>query len=113
VAYDQSAPASAGAAARGGGSGAPYRATYAELDAQSDAFARGLRQLGLVKGDRLGVWLPNVPAYTVAQIAAAKLGVVLVTVNPGYRAPELAYALKYVQPARGHRTHQRHREHLL
>ena len=71
-----------------------YRATYNDLDVLSTQFARGLRQLGLEKGDRLGVWLPNTYEYTVAQIAAAKLGVILVTVNPGYRASEVEYALQ-------------------
>ena len=73
-----------------------FRATYSDLDVLSTQFARGLRQLGLQKGDRLGVWLPNVYEYTVAQVAAAKLGIVLVTVNPGYRTSEVEYALQYV-----------------
>lgn len=83
-----------------GGAAGQFHATYSDLDVLSTQFARGLRQLGLQKGDRLGVWLPNTWQYTVAQVAAAKLGVILVTVNPGYRASEAEYALQYV-PARG------------
>ena len=84
-----------------GAAAGQFHATYSDLDVLSTQFARGLRQLGLQKGARLGVWLPNTWQYTVAQIAAAKLGVILVTVNPGYRGSEAQYALQYAPARRG------------
>ena len=69
------------------------RWTYAELDADVDRVACGLLALGLGKGDRLAVWAPNVPEWVLVQYATARLGVVLVTVNPAYRPHELAFVL--------------------
>ena len=69
------------------------RVTFGVLLARVDAFAAGLAALGLVKGDRLGIWLPNRPLWYVAQLAAARLGVVVVALNPRYRAHELTYIL--------------------
>ena len=58
------------------------------------AFAGGLAALGLGKGDALAIWLPNRPLWFVAQYAAASLGVVVVALNPCYRAHELSYILR-------------------
>jgi fatty-acyl-CoA synthase len=69
------------------------RLTYAELHRRVDAFAAGLSAIGLGRGDALGIWLPNRPLWFVAQHAAARLGVVVVALNPRYRAHELAYIL--------------------
>lgn len=70
------------------------RWTYRQLNAAVDSLATGLLGLGVEKGDRVGIWAPNVPEWVLIQYATAKLGAILVTINPGYRSPELAYALK-------------------
>jgi fatty-acyl-CoA synthase len=69
------------------------RYTYAELDAAVDEVARGLLALGLERGDRLGIWSPNCAEWVLVQFATAKIGVILVNVNPAYRTSELEYAL--------------------
>src|SRR3954467_11514607 len=69
------------------------RWTYAELDADVDALARGLIAAGIEKGDRVGVWSPNCAEWTIVQYATAKVGAILVNVNPAYRTHELSYAL--------------------
>jgi len=70
------------------------RVSYAELLRRIDACARGFAALGLVKGDALAIWLPNRPLWWVAQQAAASLGIVVVALNPRYRAHELHYILQ-------------------
>ncbi|HEX6391720.1 MAG TPA: AMP-binding protein [Solirubrobacteraceae bacterium] len=70
------------------------RLTWAQFDAAVDRLAAGLQGLGLEKGDRLGVWSPNRYEWTLVQYATAKLGVILVNVNPAYRTSELQYALR-------------------
>lgn len=70
------------------------RWTWAELNADVDALAVGLIRAGITKGDRVGMWAPNCAAWTVTQFATAKIGAILVNVNPAYRTHELAYALK-------------------
>jgi fatty-acyl-CoA synthase len=70
------------------------RYTYAELDAAVDEVARGLLALGLERGDRLGIWSPNCAEWVLVQFASAKLGVILVNLNPAYRTSELSYALR-------------------
>src|SRR4051794_27435 len=70
------------------------RFTWAELDAAVNRLALGLLALGLAKGDRVGVWSPNRYEWTFVQYATAKLGVILVNVNPAYRTSELEYALR-------------------
>ena len=70
------------------------RLTYAELDAQVNALARGLLGAGLVKSDRVGIWAPNCAEWVLVQFATAKAGIVLVNVNPAYRTTELEYALR-------------------
>ena len=68
--------------------------TYRELGAEVDRAARALDGLGLRKGDRVGIWAPNCAEWVVVQFATAKLGVILVNINPAYRTTELAYALR-------------------
>lgn len=70
-----------------------WRMTWAELDREVDRVARGLLGLGFRRGDHFGVWATNVPEWLLLQFATARIGVVLVTVNPSYRPPELAYVL--------------------
>jgi fatty-acyl-CoA synthase len=69
------------------------RVTFAALRDRVRAFAGGLAALGLGKGDALAIWLPNRPLWFIAQYAAASLGVVVVALNPRYRAHELSYIL--------------------
>jgi fatty-acyl-CoA synthase len=70
------------------------RYTYAEFNAAVDEVARGLLALGLEAGDRVGIWSPNCAEWVLVQYATAKVGVILVNINPAYRTSELAYALK-------------------
>ncbi|MFV8245008.1 AMP-binding protein [Mycolicibacterium peregrinum] len=70
------------------------RWTYVELDAEVDAVARGLMALGVAKGDRVGIWAPNCAEWVMLQLATAKIGAILVNINPAYRTHELAYVLK-------------------
>ena len=70
-----------------------YRATYAELWRQVDAAARGLVARGVRKGDRVGIWAPNRYEWVVTQLATARVGAILVTINPAYKTAELRYAL--------------------
>ncbi|RFB80603.1 AMP-binding protein [Methylovirgula sp. 4M-Z18] len=70
--------------------------TYEQLQQESERFAAGLLTLGLRKGDRIGIWSPNCAEWVVAQFAAAKAGLILVTINPAYRLHELEYALNKV-----------------
>ncbi|NRA87607.1 MAG: AMP-binding protein, partial [Rhizobiales bacterium] len=72
------------------------RWSYKELLAKVDAFAAGLLHLGLVPGDRVGVWSPNNAEWVITQLATARAGFILVNLNPAYRPRELEYALKKV-----------------
>lgn len=69
------------------------RYTYAELKTEVDRCARGLMALGLIKGDRVGIWAPNRAEWAITQFATAKAGLILVNINPSYRLHELEYAL--------------------
>ncbi|MBO0806441.1 MAG: AMP-binding protein [Nocardiopsaceae bacterium] len=69
------------------------RWSYREFAAEVDAVALGLLSSGVAKGDRVGIWAPNCPEWTITQYATAKIGAILVTVNPAYRAHELRYVL--------------------
>jgi fatty-acyl-CoA synthase len=71
------------------------RWTYRELDADVDWLARGLLARGIRKGDRVGIWSPNCAEWVLVQYATAKVGAVLVTVNPAYRSHELAYVVNH------------------
>ncbi|MBM6403017.1 AMP-binding protein [Phycicoccus sp. CSK15P-2] len=70
------------------------RLTYAELGSRVDDLARALVASGLEKGDRVGIWAPNCAEWVLVQLATAKLGAVLVTVNPAYRTHELTFVLR-------------------
>jgi fatty-acyl-CoA synthase len=69
------------------------RYTYAQLGDAVDRLAANMLAAGLRKGDRVGVWSPNRAEWVLVQYATAKLGVVLVNLNPAYRVSELEYAL--------------------
>jgi len=69
------------------------RWTYAELDRDVDAVARGLLSYGIQKGDRVGIWAPNCAEWFLVQYATARIGAILVNVNPAYRVHELSYVL--------------------
>jgi fatty-acyl-CoA synthase len=70
------------------------RFSYAEFRAECDRVAKGLLALGVQKGEHVGIWATNYPEWVVAQFATAKIGAVLVTINPSYRTHELEYLLK-------------------
>jgi fatty-acyl-CoA synthase len=69
---------------------------FAELLERSDAFAAGLLALGLNPGDRIGIWAPNCVEWTLTQFAAARAGLILVTINPAYRLSEVEYTINKV-----------------
>jgi fatty-acyl-CoA synthase len=71
-----------------------YRATYAQLWAETSRAARGLLAHGIGKGDRVGIWSPNRFEWVVIQYATARIGAILVNINPAYRAAELRYVLQ-------------------
>ncbi|XP_064172407.1 medium-chain acyl-CoA ligase ACSF2, mitochondrial [Anguilla rostrata] len=73
------------------------RKTFAQLQQDVDQAAAGLLALGLKKGDRLGMWGPNIYEWIVFQFATAKAGILLVSVNPAYQLHELEFALRKVQ----------------
>jgi fatty-acyl-CoA synthase len=72
------------------------RWSWRELADRADAFAAGLFALGLQPGDRIGIWSLNRAEWALTQFAAAKAGLILVTINPAYRLAELEYALNLV-----------------
>ncbi|XP_014646302.1 PREDICTED: acyl-CoA synthetase family member 2, mitochondrial isoform X1 [Ceratotherium simum simum] len=72
------------------------RMTFAQLKEEVDKAASGLLNIGLCKGDRLGMWGPNSYAWVLMQLASAQAGIILVSVNPAYQSTELEYALKKV-----------------
>ncbi|GAO77636.1 MULTISPECIES: AMP-binding protein [unclassified Sphingopyxis] len=76
--------------------GQGIRWTFAELLERSDAFAAGLLALGLNPGDRIGIWAPNCAEWTLTQFAAARAGLILVTINPAYRLSEVEYTINKV-----------------
>ncbi|HEY5598193.1 MAG TPA: AMP-binding protein [Kiloniellales bacterium] len=75
----------------------PVRWTYADLARQADDLAAGLLALGLRKGERIGIWSPNRPEWILTQYATARIGLILVNINPAYRLTELEYALNKVE----------------
>ncbi len=86
-----------------------YRATYRELWEQTTALAKALLARGIEKGDRVGIWSPNRFEWVVTQYATARVGAILVNVNPAYKARELEYALsqsgvRMLLHSRGFRT---------
>jgi fatty-acyl-CoA synthase len=70
------------------------RWTYSQLDADTDTLAIGLLAAGISKGDRVGIWAPNRAEWVLLQYATAKIGAILVNINPAYRSHELAYVLR-------------------
>ncbi|GAA2674292.1 linear/branched/unsaturated fatty acid:CoA ligase LbuL [Streptomyces violaceoruber] len=70
------------------------RWTYAEFGAAVDELARGLLAKGVTRGDRVGIWAVNCPEWVLVQYATARIGVIMVNVNPAYRAHELEYVLQ-------------------
>jgi fatty-acyl-CoA synthase len=70
------------------------RFTYRQLDEAVDEVARGLVAAGIEKGDRVGIWSPNCSEWVLVQYATARIGAVMVSINPAYRAHELGYVLK-------------------
>src|SRR2546429_4826053 len=86
-----------------------YRATYRPLGEQTGLAARGLLSRGVARGDRVGIWSPNRSEWVVLQYATARLGAILVNINPAYKTAELEYALNqsgtaFLVLARGFRT---------
>jgi fatty-acyl-CoA synthase len=73
---------------------ADRRWTYEQLDADTDSLASGLLTLGIAKGDRVGIWAPNCAEWVLMQYATAKIGAILVNINPAYRSHELGYVLQ-------------------
>jgi fatty-acyl-CoA synthase len=70
-----------------------YRASYRELWEQTTALARALMASGVQKGDRVGIWSPNRFEWVITQFASARVGAILVNINPAYKTSELQYAL--------------------
>lgn len=70
------------------------RFTYREFDERADMFARGLLEIGVTKGSKIGVWAKNVPDWMTFMFAAAKIGAVLVTVNTNYKSAEVEYIMR-------------------
>ncbi|MGA9796477.1 MAG: AMP-binding protein [Rhizomicrobium sp.] len=84
------------------------RWSYDELNMRADELAAGLLALGLAPRDRIGIWAATCAEWTLTQFAAAKAGLILVTINPAYRKSELEYALnksgcKAIVAMKGHR----------
>lgn len=70
------------------------RRSWRAFESAVDEAARGLLSLGLARGDHFGIWASNIPEWVILQFAAARIGVVLVTINPAYRTRELEFALR-------------------
>lgn len=71
-----------------------YRATYREFWDQIEEIAKGLLAFGVERGDRVGIWSPNRHEWVIVQFATARIGAILVNVNPAYKASELKFALR-------------------
>ncbi len=69
------------------------RLTWDGFAAAVDRLGTGLLDLGIVRGDRVGIWAPNRPEWLLTQFATARIGAILLNVNPAYRVGELEYAL--------------------
>ncbi|MGO3179898.1 MAG: AMP-binding protein [Brevibacterium linens] len=70
------------------------RWTYSDFDRDTDALAIGLLERGVKKGDRVGIWAQNVGEWALVQYATAKIGAILVNVNPAYRSHELEFVVE-------------------
>ncbi len=73
------------------------RYSYTEFAGEVDRVARGLMGIGVAKGDRVGIWSPNYAEWVLVQYATARIGAILVTINPAYRSSELEYVLNQSQ----------------
>ena len=73
------------------------RVSWHALRRRSDEVAAGLLALGVERGDRVGIWAPNCLEWLLVQFGTARIGAILVNINPAYRASELDYALKKTQ----------------
>ncbi|MFC6636536.1 AMP-binding protein [Sulfitobacter sediminilitoris] len=71
------------------------RWSYHDLMRRVDRLAAGLLSIGVYKGDRVGIWSPNRPEWVLAQFATARIGAILVNINPSYQSAELHYALHH------------------
>jgi fatty-acyl-CoA synthase len=71
------------------------RLTYDQVNSRATALAASLRELGIEPGDRIALDLPNWPEFVISMFAAAKLGAVIVPLNPRYTVPELQYMLRH------------------
>ena len=71
------------------------RWTYHDLMRRVDRLAAGLLSIGVYKGDRVGIWSPNRPEWVLTQFATARIGAILVNINPSYQTSELEYALRH------------------
>jgi len=71
-----------------------WRRNWSMMVQEVDTVARALLAIGLRRGDRFGVWATNIPEWVLLQFATARIGVILVTINPSYRTGELAYAIR-------------------
>jgi fatty-acyl-CoA synthase len=70
------------------------RFTYGQLQERVDEFARGMMQMGIERGDRIGIWSTNNAQWLITKLAAATIGAIFVNINPGYKASELDFVLK-------------------
>src|SRR5256885_9531578 len=70
------------------------RWTYAEFAADVETLARALLAIGVRAGERVAIWAPNLPEWVLTQYATARVGAILVNINPAYRTSELAYVLQ-------------------
>jgi fatty-acyl-CoA synthase len=70
------------------------RWTYGALSRDVERLARALMSTGLTKGERIGIWAPNLPEWILTQYASARMGAILVNINPAYRSHELRYVLQ-------------------
>ncbi|MDE2119965.1 MAG: AMP-binding protein, partial [Betaproteobacteria bacterium] len=69
------------------------RLSWAELAREVDTLASAMLRSGLARGDRVGIWAHNCVEWVLMQLATAKVGVILVNINPAYRVAEVEYAL--------------------
>ncbi|WP_291092977.1 AMP-binding protein [Empedobacter sp. UBA6745] len=74
-----------------------YRATYTEFYSQTEQISKSLIAIGLQKGDRVGIWAPNRAEWTLLQYATARVGMILVNLNPAYRENELEFVLNQAE----------------
>lgn len=74
-----------------------YRVTYSQFYAQTTQVAKALLALGVEKGDRVGIWSPNRSEWILIQYATARIGAILVNINPAYRSHELSFVLNQAE----------------